>query len=49
MDKEALIKCVDTMIKIAVQLLSKKRQAASQSNRLPGVASDDDEAQQDQE
>ena len=42
-DKEALIKGVETMIKIAVQLLSKKNQAAGQSNLLQDATGKDEE------
>ena len=45
-DKEALIKGVDTMFKIAVQLLSKKRRAANQSNMLPDATREDDADQE---
>ena len=42
-DKEALIKGMETMIKIAVQLLSKKNQAAGQSNLLQDATGKDEE------
>jgi len=45
-DKEALIKGVDTMFKIAVQLLSKKRRADNQSNMLPHATREDDADQE---
>jgi hypothetical protein len=40
-----LIKGVDTMIKIALQLLSKKHQVVVRSNLLPDPAEDDDAEQ----
>ncbi|CAD6337273.1 unnamed protein product [Miscanthus lutarioriparius] len=45
-DKEMLIKGVDTMIKIALQLLSKKHQAVARSNLLPDPADEDDAEQE---
>lgn len=45
-DNEMLIKGVDTMIKIALQLLSKKHQAVTQSNLLPDPADEDDAEQE---
>jgi hypothetical protein len=47
-DKEALIKGVDTMFKIAVQLLAKKRRTDNQPNMLPD-ATNGDGAEQDPE
>jgi len=41
-----LIKGVDTMIKIALQLLSKKHQAVTRSNLLPDPADEDDAEQE---
>ena len=45
-DNEMLIKGVDTMIKIALQLLSKKHQAVTRSNLLPDPADEDDAEQE---
>jgi hypothetical protein len=45
-DKEMLIQGVDTMIKIALQLLSKKHQAVTRSNLLPDPADEDDAEQE---
>lgn len=42
-DKEALIKGVDDVLKITVQLLTKPRQAAVQTNLLQDTTRDDDE------
>jgi hypothetical protein len=44
-DKEALIKGVDTMFKIVVQLMSKKRWTVNQSNMLPDATGEDDKEQ----
>jgi hypothetical protein len=41
-----LIKGVDTMIKIALQLLSKKHQVVARSNLLPDPADEDDTEQE---
>jgi len=45
-DKEALIKGVETMFKIVVQLLSKKRRTVDQSNLLPDVTEEEDANQE---
>ena len=45
-DKEMLVRGVDAMIKIALQLLSKKHQAVARSNLLPDPADEDDAEQE---
>jgi hypothetical protein len=45
LDKEALIEGVETMFKIAVQLLSKKRRVDTQPYLLPDTTGEDDASQ----
>ena len=45
-DKEMLVRGVDAMIKIALQLLSKKQQVMIRPNMLLDLARDEDEEQE---
>lgn len=49
MNKDTLISGVETMLKIAVQILSKKRRVASQPYLLPDATKEDDASQRPRE